>query len=209
MDIVASAVDEYLAKLSVPADPTLAEMERYGYSRGFPIVGPQVGRLIYILARALGARRVLELGSGFGYSAYWFALAVGEGGRVVLTEWSKENADRAREYFKLGGLFDRFESHVGDALETAPRLSGPFDIIFNDIDKESYPRVLDVVRPLLRVGGLFMSDNMLWSGAVLSKNPDALTKAILALTKQLYEAPDFFTTIAPIRDGVSVSLRTA
>ena len=206
MEIVSEAVDRYLGGLSAPGDATLAEMERYGRERQFPIVGPQVGRLFLILTRLIAAERILELGSGFGYSAYWFALGLPEGGRVVLTERSAENLERAHGYFEQGGLLDRMEAHTGEALDIAASLEGPFDIVFSDIDKHEYPEVLGLARTHLRPGGLLLFDNMLWGGAVLSEDADATTRGIQSLTRSLYESRDLFTTIVPVRDGVAISL---
>jgi predicted O-methyltransferase YrrM len=181
-------------------------MEVLAAERSFPIVGPQVGRLLELLGRAISARRVLEMGSGFGYSAYWFARAVGSAGEVVLTESSPESADEARAFLDRGGFAERTRVLVGDALELVAELEGPFDIVFNDIDKEEYPLVLDHVRGLLRDGGLFISDNMLWFGTVLEDRPEqASTRGVQELTRQLHAADDFQTVLLPLRDGVTVS----
>ncbi len=185
----------------------MSEMQREGENRGFPIVGPQTGRLLHLLARSVGAGRVLELGSGFGYSAMWFADAVGRNGRVVLTEASKENAARAQEYFKRAGLLDRVQIEIGDGLDIITRVPGWFDVIFNDVAKKDYPRTLDMVRPKLRVGGLFISDNMLWDGQVLKSARNADVRGIKELTRLLLAASDFTTTILPVGDGVAVALK--
>lgn len=181
-------------------------MGDYGRAQNFPIIGAQAGRLLHFLARALQAKQVLELGSGFGYSAMWFALAVGEGGRVVMTEGKASNVERARDYFARAGLLDRAEFNVGDALEIAARYAGPFDLIFCDIDKHDYPKAIDIAREKLRVGGILIFDNMLWHGRILSQN-DADTRAVLETTRALMDAQDFLTTLVPLRDGQSLSLR--
>jgi caffeoyl-CoA O-methyltransferase len=207
LNIVDPKIDKYLTDTLTVENPVLREMEEYGRQRDFPIVGPQVGRLLNLVARSIGAKRVLELGSGFGYSAMWYALAVGAGGHVLMTEGSRENSDRAREYFRQASLLDRVELNVGDALEIAGRLKGPFDLVFCDIDKHDYPQALQVARDKLRVGGYFICDNMLRRGTVLSPDSDPDTLGILELTRQLMMAPEFVTTILPVRDGVSLSLR--
>ena len=209
MDIIDPSIDEYLNKTMTVRDPLLREMQRYGESRGFPIVGPQVGRLLHLLALSIGATRVLELGSGFGYSAMWFAQAVGANGRVVLTETSKENAKQARQYFERAGMANRVQIEMGDALEIIGQLPGLFDIIFNDVDKQHYPCTLDLVRPKLRLGGLFITDNMLWDGSVLNKSRKGDVRGVKELTRRLLDAPDFVTTILPVRDGIAVALKIA
>ncbi len=207
MDVVDPRIDRYLHELANPSDPILREMELLAAERSFPIVGPQVGRLLHLLTRAIGARRVIELGSGFGYSAYWFADAVGPGGEVILTEGSAERAAEAATFLKRGGLRDRARIEVGDGLEILDRIGGEFDIIFNDIDKEHYPKVLEPAAAALRPGGLLISDNMLWFGTVLDDEPvEPTTCGVKELTRRLYESADFRTVLLPVRDGVTVSM---
>ncbi len=206
MDIVEPQIDDYLARTLVAGHPILQEMADYGYSRDFPIVGPQVGRLLNILALSIHAKRVLELGSGFGYSAMWFALAVGPGGEVVMTDHSKENVDMAHDYFTRAGLYNRVVPNIGNALDIARRTPGPFDVVFCDISKDDYPAAFGIARDKLRVGGYFICDNMLRDGKVL-KDKDPMTQGVLNLSRQLMESKDFATTIVPLRDGVSISLR--
>ena len=206
MKLVQPDIDRYLARWAASDDPVIGAMEQLAAERGFPIVGPQVGRLLLTLARSINAKRVLELGSGFGYSAWWFATAVGPEGHVILTEGSQENANLARGFLERAGLDGRVEIRVGDGLEIAGECDGPFDIVFNDIDKQDYPRALPVALERLRPGGLFITDNMLWQGLVLEEsNPDASTRGVQELTRALYAHPSLDTAILPIRDGVSVS----
>lgn len=207
MDLIHPDVDRYLHELANPDDPVLREMEVLAAEKCFPIVGPQVGRLLSLLARAITARRVLELGSGFGYSAYWFARAVGPEGLVVLTETSEELAARAAEFLERGRLLDRVRIEIGDGLETIERLGGVWDIVFNDVDKEQYPLVPERAAAVLRPGGLLISDNMLWFGSVLDADSrEASTRGIQRMTRMLFESDDFETALLPIRDGVTVSL---
>ena len=207
MDIVDPAIDRYLHDLASPEDPILREMELLGAERSFPIVGPQVGRLLHLLARSISAKRVIELGSGFGYSAYWFAKAVGPDGLVVLTDSSPEQASEAAGFLRRGGLEDRVRIEIGDSLEILDNIGGEFDVIFNDIDKEQYPRVLDAAASSLRPGGLLISDNMLWFGTVLEERPDeASARGVKELTRLLFESKDFQTVLLPVRDGVTVSV---
>jgi predicted O-methyltransferase YrrM len=210
VDIIDPAIDLYLHELASPEDPVLREMEMLGAERSFPIVGPQVGRLLAILAGAISARRVIELGSGFGYSAYWFARAVGPDGQVVLTDTSADQAAEAASFLERGGLLDRVRIEVGDGLEIIDRIGGDFDIVFNDIDKERYPQVLEKAAAALRPGGLLISDNMLWFGTVLDDPPvDDSTRGVKKLTRMLYESDDFRTVLIPLRDGVTVSIYRA
>ena len=207
MDIIHPDIDRYLHDLASPGDPVLREMELLAAERSFPIVGPQVGVLLSLLARGIRARRVIELGSGFGYSAYWFARAVGPEGHVVLTERSAENVELARDFLERGGLIDRVRIETGDALDVLDRTGGEFDVVFNDIDKADYPQILEPAAAALRPGGLLISDNMLWFGTVLEREPaDASTRGVKELTRMLYESDEFETALLPLRDGLTVSI---
>jgi predicted O-methyltransferase YrrM len=207
VNIVDPRIESYLERVT-PARPAIvAEMERLAERRHFPIVGPLVGRLLYVLARSLGARRILECGSGFGYSAWWFASALADGGRVVMTEGSAENCDLARDFLGRGGLLERVTIHNANALDVLERVDGEFDIVFSDIDKRDYPRVYPFLRTKLRRGGLFVCDNMLWFGKVVGADQDDDTRGVRDLTRLLYDDTRLVTTILPLRDGVSLSYR--
>jgi caffeoyl-CoA O-methyltransferase len=204
--ITAGPVDDYLYSMLPKRDAVLEEMEDYASKHNIPIVGPAVARVLQQLALMIDAKAIFELGSAIGYSTVWWAQAVGEKGRVIYTDGDPKNAQRARAYFDRADVSSRVEIHTGDALEVLSEQKQQFDIIFNDVDKEDYPRVLRLVSSRLRKGGLFITDNVLWSGRVAEKNPkEAETKAILEFNRQLYNSQDFFTTILPIRDGLAVA----
>lgn len=200
-------VDDYLYSLLPPRDEVLSEMEAEATRHKIPIVGPVVATFFQQLVRMTGAKTVFEMGSAIGYSTVWWARAVGEGGRVHYTDSDPKNVDKARGYFQRAGVADRITVHLGDAIEVLSEQKDTFDIVFNDIDKEDYPRVLRLIPPRLKKGGLFVTDNVLWSGRVVEKNPDPRTKAILEFNRQLYKSPDFYTTIMPVRDGVAVAVK--
>ena len=202
----AGPVDDYLYAMLPKRGDVLAEMEQYATEHNIPIVGPAVARVLQQLALMINARTIFELGSAIGYSTIWWAQAVGENGRVIYTDGDTKNATRASGYFARAGVANRITLHTGDALEFLSEHKEEFDIIFNDVDKEDYPRVLRLIAPRLRKGGLFITDNVLWSGRVAEKNPiDARTKAILEFNRKLSDAMEFYTTILPIRDGLAVA----
>jgi predicted O-methyltransferase YrrM len=205
--IVNPSIEEYIKKLILAEDDVLKEMEKLGEERDFPIIGPIVGRLLYQFAIMIRARRVFEMGSGFGYSAYWFAKATGDDGEVVFTELSRKNAQLAQDFFRRGGIDGIVQIHIGNALEIIEETEGEFDIIFNDIDKEYYPLVVDKAYNKLRRGGLFITDNVLWFGRVLVDDSSPSTKGIKEFTRLLFSEKRFLTTIIPIRDGVSLSVK--
>lgn len=206
--VTQSPVDDYLYALLPPRDEVLAEIEAEATRRNIPIVGPAVARFFQQLVMMTGAKTVFEMGSAIGYSTIWWARAVGESGTVHYTDSDTKNAEQARRYFQRAGVADRIKIHIGDAIELLSEQKEEFDIVFNDIDKEDYPRVLRLVPPRLRPGGLFVTDNVLWSGRVAQPSPtEASTRAILEFNRQLYNSPEFYTTILPIRDGVAVAVK--
>ena len=205
--ITVPEVDDYLYAMLPPRDEVLSEIEAEAARNDVPIVGPAVARVLYQLAVISGARRIFEMGSAIGYSTIWWARAVGEGGRVIYTDGDPKNAETARRYFDRAGVSRRITVRVGDALEFLSEEKEQYDIIFNDVDKTDYPRVFRLALPRLKSGGLFVTDNVLWSGKVAKPNPEAQTKAILEFNKLIYGSPDLFTTILPIRDGVSVCVK--
>lgn len=183
-------------------------MERYARKTNFPIIGPAVGQLCYLLARAIGARRVFELGSGFGYSTAWFARAVKEngGGVVHHVVWDEDLSQRARGHLHALGLGGEIRYTVGEAVQALRQAEGQFDLIFNDIDKRGYPNALPVIESKLRSGGLLITDNLLWSGRIFDardKSPD--TQGVRKLTRLISKSALWTASIVPIRDGVLVA----
>jgi predicted O-methyltransferase YrrM len=183
-------------------------MEERAAQEKFPIIGPLVGRLCKQLALSIGARDIFELGSGFGYSTYWFAQAVGAGGRVVHTDYDGRRSNDARNYLKKAGLQAHVQFEVGDALEVLKQYPGPFDILFCDIDKHLYPEAIELMRSRVRLGGYLITDNTLWSGRVASAaEPDAETSGVQRYNQIAFSSPDLLSTLIPLRDGVTVSLK--
>ncbi len=208
MDIVEPRVEEYMRSLvSRHDDPVLLEMEAEAAERNFPIVNRIVGVTLELLARSIGADRVFELGSGYGYSAYWFARAVGETGQIFLTDGDPENEKKGLSYLGRAGLAERVRYRVGDAVASLKQVEGDFDIVYCDIDKEGYPDAWREARERVRVGGLYICDNVLWSGRVAEQNPDATTKAILEHNAMIAADDRYLSVIVPTRDGVMVAHR--
>ena len=207
MDIVHPNIVEYMLNVTPDRDHVLEEMERYALERYFPIIGPLVGRLLYVLAQTVQAKRILELGSGFGYSAYWFAKAIGKDGEIICTETDPNNIQRAEEYLRRGKSSKKVRFLVGNAMELIDQVDGQFDIIFNDIDKHQYPKAFRKAVPRLRKGGLLISDNVLWSGKILDHKPDADTAGILTYNRLIYSSKELFSTIVPLRDGIAISIK--
>jgi len=206
--ITSERIENYIYSILPPRDEVLSEMEDQAAKRNIPIVGPAVGRILHQLALISGAKNIFEMGSAIGYSTIWWARAIADGGRVIYTDGDRKNADEARGYFDRAGVANRITIKVGDALELLSEQTQQFDIIFCDVDKEDYPRAFRMALPRLRKGGLFVADNVLWSGKVAEKNPtEASTKAIVEFNRLLYSAPELFATILPIRDGLAVAVK--
>ena len=191
----------------------LTEMEARAEAEGFPIIGRAEGRLLELQARAVGARRVIELGSGFGYSAYWFARAVGPGGEVICTEESEALLGDAESYLTRAGLWDRVTYHVADGLEVLTGSEGEFDVVYVDTHKFQYPEAWRQARSRIRVGGMYLCDNVLWRGMVPSGADDSVfpgwPDAIREHNRLVVEDPDWVAHLDPTRDGVMVALRVA
>jgi caffeoyl-CoA O-methyltransferase len=205
--ITVPEVEDYLYAMLPPRDEVLTEMEADAAKNDVAIVGPAVARVLYQLAVISGAKKVFEMGSAIGYSTIWWARGVGEGGKVIYTDGDPKRADQARRYFERAGVSQRIVVRVGEALEFLSEEKEQYDIIFNDVDKVDYPRVFRLALPRLKSGGLFITDNVLWSGKLRKPNPDEETRAILEFNRLICESKDLFTTILPIRDGVSVCIK--
>lgn len=204
------AVQDYLTSLVPPREAELLEMEAYAEKFNFPIIGPACGYYCYQLARMIKAKSVFELGSGYGYSTAWFAKAVKEngGGIVHHTVWEDELSERARNHLVKLGSADLVQFHVSEAVEALTKTEDPFDIIFNDIDKQAYPASLPVIKEKLRSGGLLIIDNMLWHGRIFDKKDlAATTLGVHEFTKQITNDPDWIVSLAPMRDGMIVAYK--
>ena len=199
-------VEQYLYELLPARDAVIAEMEDYAAQHRVPIIGPAVARLLALLAQTCGAKRIFEMGSAIGYSTIWLARAAGPQGKVFYTDGDPTNAERARDYFRRAGVAKRIQVGVGDALELLKKTAGEFDLIFNDVDKTQYPEALRVALPKLKRGGLFVTDNTLWSGKVArpAATDDANTKSIQEFNRLVYETKELYPVLIPLRDGVTV-----
>ena len=214
MDIVHPAIEHYMRDLNaVDDEPVLLEMEALAEERGFPIIGRLCGRLLEVLARSIGAKRVFEMGSGFGFSAYWFARATGPDGEIHLTDTDADNERKALDFLGRAGLVEPINFHVADAFEALEQTPGEFDVVYCDIDKGGYPEAWAKGRERVRMGGYYICDNMLWSGRVTgaAEAPEDVregwTEAIDRTNRAIATDPAFRSTIVPTRDGVVAALR--
>lgn len=201
-------VAAWLRRLAdVPSDPVLEEMHRIAEACGFPIVGPEVGRVLAQLVRFTEAKRVFEMGSGFGYSTLWLARALESGATVTHTDTDPANTATARDFLAWAGVVDRVTFLVGDACELLRASSDRYDLIFCDIEKEQYPAAYALMRERVRVGGVIAVDNLLWSGRVAAGATDATTSGVREYIRLMWGNQDFLSSLLPVRDGLGISLR--
>jgi predicted O-methyltransferase YrrM len=211
--IVPDAVERYLASLNRAGDSVLRDIARAGEERDLPLVDSEVGALLRVLAMAVRATRILEIGTAIGYSGIWMAGALPQSGMLLTMEVDEDCVKEARENFARAGLSERVNVIAGNARRTVAKVSGPFDMIFQDGDKQMYGPMLDRLVELLRPGGLLVTDNVLWDGDVVPgfgarrhSNP-ADAEAIAAYNERIHTHPSLLTSIVPLRDGVAISVK--
>ena len=208
--LMSDQLKNYLDTL-VPERPNeMKAMEAYAAEHGFPIIGPAAGYFCYQIARLIGARSVYELGSGYGYSTAWFARAVQENGGGVVDHvvWDEDLSRKASQHLTALGFGDLIRYTIGEAVQSLREATGPFDLIFNDINKEGYPESLAVIRKKLRPGGVLIIDNMLWGGRIFDENDQSdATNGVRSVTRLLTEDAGWVSTLVPIRDGLIVAYK--
>ncbi len=206
------AIETYMRDLLDPTDhPVILEMEALAQKNNFPIVGRLAGVFIETMAKMINAKRVFEFGSGYGYSAYWFAKAVGANGQVICSEADLLNQQKAEHYLSAAGLWDRIDFRADMAQAVFAETTGLFDICYNDVDKGDYPEVWLMAKDRVRPGGLYIADNVLWRGRVaVDQYSDVFkgwTEAIREHNRLIFNDPDFDAFINPTRDGLLVARR--
>ncbi len=203
-EITGKAVEKYIYDILPARDPVLADMEKVATKEDIPIIGPAVGRMMYLLAQISGAKRIFEMGSAIGYSTIWLARAAGPKAEIYYTDGDPKNAKRATAFFKRAGVEKRIHVMTGDALAMLDRVRGNFDLIFIDVDKHQYPAALQKAVRRLKRGGILVTDNTLWSGRVTRKADSAETRGVQEFNRSVYAMKDLFPVMIPLRDGVTV-----
>src|SRR6195256_6665227 len=199
-------VEEYLYELLPERDEVVREIEDYAAQHDVPIIGPAVARMLALFVQVSGAKRIFELGSAIGYSTIWLARAAGPQAEVTYTDGDPENAKRAKAYFERAGVAQPIRVETGDALTLLKKTPGEFELIFNDINKREYPHAAKQALPRVRRGGLFITDNTLWSGKAArnAEAGDVDTRGVQELNRLMFESKDLFSVLIPLRDGVTV-----
>jgi predicted O-methyltransferase YrrM len=182
-------------------------MESYAEDNNFPIVGPLVGSILHQITTLKRPADIFEIGSGFGYSALWFSLAAPQAS-IFCTEYSDKNIELAKKWCQKSGLGRNLHFHHGDAKQVLKNSTEKYDIIFNDADKIQYPEIFHTVGPHLNQQGLLISDNVLWKGKVIDEaDPDSSTRGVREYNRLIFNSDDYFSTIIPVRDGISISIK--
>lgn len=204
------AVQDYLISLIPEREEEMQKMEKYAEETNFPIIGPAAGYSLYQIARMIKAKSVFEMGSGYGYSTAWFAKAVKEngGGVVHHVVWDAKLSEMARGHLSKLGYDKLIKYQVAEAVETLRGMPGPFDLIFNDINKEAYPASLPLIKERLHSGGVLIIDNILWSGRIFDKKDTSdATQGVREFTRKITTDPDWIVSLVPVRDGVIVAYK--
>ncbi|AFK19165.1 O-methyltransferase [Haloferax mediterranei ATCC 33500] len=220
MDIVSDETQRFLTATAPEHDEVQAEMAAYASENGFPIIGPEAGGVLRFLAHLSGARRLFEFGSGFGYSATWFAEGMADDAELILTEHDPDELDMARDFLERAGLADRSTFLEGDALELVETVDGEFDLVLFDHQKHRYAEAFDIVRDRVEVGGLVVADNVMrgpidfgaltdWSEGTAKAldGANADTRGIAAYLDAVRADPRYETIVLPIGNGLAVSTR--
>ena len=211
--VVSDAVSSYLAGLRPAPDAVLDEMEDQGAAERIPVVVPETGALLHVLALACGARRIVEVGTAIGVSTLYLARALSEEGVVVSFEIDEKRHRAAERYLERAGVRNRADLRLQDAREGLGSLTpGSFDLAFIDGVKAQYGDYLDGVVPLLRAGGILAVDNVLMSGTVAEGRSDGhwsedQIATMQAFNRDMLEREDLTGTITPVGDGVLVAVR--
>jgi caffeoyl-CoA O-methyltransferase len=207
---MSDGVSDYITGLFAQEDEVLRSLREEADRSGLPPISvpPETGRLLQVLLKAIGARRVLEVGTLGGYSAIWMARAMGPEGRILSLEIDPGHAAFARRYIERAGLSANIEVRVGRALQLLPALDGEkFDAVFLDADKEPLPTYLDWALRLARPGGLVIADNALRGGRVLDHTAvDDDTRGVREFNRKLAADPRVTGIVVPIGDGVAVGV---
>jgi predicted O-methyltransferase YrrM len=210
--IVTDAVESYLGSLRRSPDDVLAEMEDQAEQEDIPVVAPVTGALLHVLARAIGAEQVVEVGTAIGVSTLYLARALPPGGRIVSFEIDPARRAAAHRYLERAGVLDKVDLRLEPGLEGLAKVAGPFDLAFVDAVKLEYGGYLEAVIPLLRPGGLVVVDNTLMSGTVAENASDGhWTGQQIANARAVNETlvfhPDLTGTVTPIGDGVGIAVK--
>jgi caffeoyl-CoA O-methyltransferase len=208
MEFIDPALSAYAEQHSTAESLVLRQINRDTHANVLMprmLSGHLQGRLLAMISRMIKPWSVLEIGTYTGYSAICLAEGLQRGGKIITIDKNEEIEKRIKGNFAVAGIAEAVDLRIGNAVEIIPTLSGPFDLVFIDADKERYSQYFDLVIEKLNPGGILLADNVLWSGKILDANPDKDTRAILEFNKKVNEDPRVENLLLPVRDGIMIA----
>lgn len=205
MEFIPTDIQQYAEKHTSAESGLLSKINRDTHAN---VLSPRMlsghlqGRLLALISQMLQPKHVLELGTYTGYSAICLAEGIQPGGKLITIDVNEELEDQVRAYFKQAGVADKIDYRMGKARDIIPGLTETFDLVFIDADKENYSAYFDLVFDKVRIGGIILADNVLWSGKVTSPKPDKDTRAILDFNRKIQEDSRVENVLLPVRDGI-------
>jgi caffeoyl-CoA O-methyltransferase len=171
--------------------------------------GQLQGRYLSMISHLLKPKNILEIGTYTGYSAICLAEGLAEDGKLITIDINEELETRVRDYFEQAGLSKKVEYRIGNALTIIPTLEQQFDLVFIDADKENYSRYYDLIFDKVKVGGIILADNVLWSGKITMSKPDKDTRALLEFNAKVNDDTRVENVLLPVRDGIMMARKVS
>lgn len=207
MDFLPHDIQRYAEEHTSPESEILKRINRQTHANVLMprmLSGHMQGRILSMFSTMIRPKTILEIGTYTGYSAICMAEGLAVGGTLITIDINEELEQRVREYFLNSGFGSAIDYRIGNALEIIPTLTGNFDLVFIDADKENYSRYYDLVINRVPLGGYILADNVLWSGKVLDAKPDKDTRAMQEFNRKVQDDIRVENVLLPVRDGIMV-----
>ena len=208
MNFISEQLQQYIGDHSMEESDLLKALDRETHQKVLQprmLSGSYQGRLLALLAKMIGPKKILEVGTYTGYATLCMAEGLTTGGSIDTIDHNEELADMQRRYFDQSPYGRQIVQHLGEAKDILKTLAGPYDLVFLDADKENYPHYFDLIIDKLETGGILLSDNVLWSGKVLEKAIDEATSALQEYNHKINTDVRVETVVLPIRDGLTIT----
>ncbi|MBR62728.1 MAG: methyltransferase [Flavobacteriaceae bacterium] len=208
MNFISDKLQQYIDDHSMEESDLLKALDRETHQKVLQprmLSGSYQGRLLALLAKMIGPKKILEVGTYTGYATLCMAEGLTTGGLIDTIDHNEELADIQRRYFDQSPYGSQIVQHLGEAKDILKTLAGPYDLVFLDADKENYPHYFDLIIDKLETGGILLSDNVLWSGKVLEKATDEATSALQEYNHKINTDVRVETIVLPIRDGLTIT----
>ena len=208
MNFISDQLQQYIDDHSMEESDLLKALDRETHQKVLQprmLSGSYQGRLLALLAKMIGPKKILEVGTYTGYATLCMAEGLTTGGSIDTIDHNEELADMQRRYFDQSPYGNQIIQHLGEAKDILKTLAGPYDLVFLDADKENYPHYFDLIIDKLKTGGILLSDNVLWSGKVLEKATDEATSALQEYNHKINTDVRVETVVLPVRDGLTIT----